>query len=304
MRTRNIKPGFFKNDELAEIEPLGRLLFAGLWCMADREGRLCDRPKRIKVEILPYDDCDVDALLNQLASKGFIVRYKVNDEAYIQIVNFSKHQNPHKNEPQSSIPAPFSESRTAENPNIQASQQDDGDVSEEYGASTVQVPYKYDTSTVQEPEEHSANREDIKIKDIKIKDIKIKDHICVFSQTHECDVGENPSESSSRKKKPKVTYETEFELIWSVYPRKKEKQAAYKCFLARVKEGHRPRDMLLAAQRYRDECARLGTEERFIKHAKTFFGPNKPFLDYLQKEVSGNEFADFADDRDSAKFYQ
>jgi hypothetical protein len=62
-RARNIKPGFFLNDELAECEPLARLLFAGLWCIADREGRLEDKPKRIKVEILPYDDCDIDYLL-------------------------------------------------------------------------------------------------------------------------------------------------------------------------------------------------------------------------------------------------
>ena len=302
MRTRNIKPGFFKNEELAEIEPLGRLLFAGLWCMADREGRLCDRPKRIKVEILPYDDCDVDALLNQLASKGFIVRYKVNDEAYIQIVNFSKHQNPHKNEPQSSIPAPFSESQTAENPEIQVFQGGYDAVQDEYSTSTVQVQCKDDTSTVQEHDEHSADREDIKIKDVKITNQRYKDHICVIP-SRECDENIHP-QKTTRSPPKKPMYEKEFEDIWKVYPRKKEKQAAYKCFLARVREGHLPRDMLTAAQRYRDECARLGTEERFIKHAKTFFGPNKPFLDYLQKEVSGNGFADFADDRDSAKFYQ
>jgi hypothetical protein len=53
-RSRNIKPGFFLNDELAECEPLARILFAGLWCIADREGRLEDRPKRIKAEVLPY----------------------------------------------------------------------------------------------------------------------------------------------------------------------------------------------------------------------------------------------------------
>ena len=46
-RARNIKPGFFANENLAECDPLARLLFAGLWCLADREGRLEDRPKRI-----------------------------------------------------------------------------------------------------------------------------------------------------------------------------------------------------------------------------------------------------------------
>ena len=77
-RTRQINPGFFTNDELADITPLGRLLFAGLWVIADREGRLEDRPKKIKAEILPYDNCDVDDLLNQLQNAGFIKRYKVD----------------------------------------------------------------------------------------------------------------------------------------------------------------------------------------------------------------------------------
>ncbi len=105
-RSRNIKPGFFLNDKLAECEPLARLLFAGLWCIADREGRLEDRPKRIKAEILPYDDCDVDQLLNQLAERGFIIRYEVDGSRYIQVTNFSKHQNPHVREAASTLPPP------------------------------------------------------------------------------------------------------------------------------------------------------------------------------------------------------
>jgi len=105
-RSRNIKPGFFLNDVLAEIEPLGRLLFAGLWTIADREGRLEDRPKKIKAAILPYDECDVDKLLDELNSKGFILRYEAKGERYIQIINFLKHQNPHKREAESIIPAP------------------------------------------------------------------------------------------------------------------------------------------------------------------------------------------------------
>ena len=44
MRTRLLKPGFFMNEELARLPVRARLLFAGLWCLADREGRLEDRP--------------------------------------------------------------------------------------------------------------------------------------------------------------------------------------------------------------------------------------------------------------------
>lgn len=105
-RLRTLKPSFFTNDILAEVDPLGRLLFQGLWCIADREGRLEDRPKRIKAEVLPYDTCNVDALLDDLARLGFIVRYAVAEQRYIQVTNFGKHQTPHIKEAASTIPAP------------------------------------------------------------------------------------------------------------------------------------------------------------------------------------------------------
>ena len=82
-RTRSIRPGFFLNEKLAEINPLGRLLFAGLWTIADKRGRLEDRPRRIKAELLPYDDCDVDDLLNKLSTGGFIHRW-IYPQVYCQ----------------------------------------------------------------------------------------------------------------------------------------------------------------------------------------------------------------------------
>jgi uncharacterized phage protein (TIGR02220 family) len=106
-RSRNIKPGFFVNDDLASLEPLCRLLFIGLWTIADREGRLEDKPKKIKAQVLPYDDCDVDQLLFDLAAAGFINRYQPENYCpCIQIIKFCKHQNPHHAEKASELPAP------------------------------------------------------------------------------------------------------------------------------------------------------------------------------------------------------
>ncbi|MBJ9866310.1 hypothetical protein [Citrobacter amalonaticus] len=103
-RSRNIKPGFFTNDELAECSPHARLLFAGLWTIADKEGRLDDRPKKVKALVLPFDNVDCDELLQQLHDRKFIQRYQVQDGAYIQITNWKKHQNPHCKEAPSEIP--------------------------------------------------------------------------------------------------------------------------------------------------------------------------------------------------------
>jgi hypothetical protein len=105
-RSRNIKPSFFTNDVLGECSFPARITFAGLWTIADREGRLEDRPKKIKAEILPYDDFDMNSLLTELHARGFIIRYSVENVNYIQVVNFTKHQNPHMKEGASTIPAP------------------------------------------------------------------------------------------------------------------------------------------------------------------------------------------------------
>lgn len=92
MRIRSIKPDFFKDDELSALPPLARLLFVGLWCMADCEGRLEDRPTRIRAEVLPYDECDMEVLLSALHAADFIVRYEVPPKAYIEVRSFKKHQ--------------------------------------------------------------------------------------------------------------------------------------------------------------------------------------------------------------------
>jgi hypothetical protein len=138
-RARLLKPGFFKNEELLELPFEGRLLFAGLWTLADRTGHLEDRPKRIKIELFPADDVDVGDLLDNLSARGFIHRYTANGVALIHIPSFPKHQSPHKNEPASTVPACDCES-LGEAPIL------DGDgpylelAPEPHGASTVQAP--------------------------------------------------------------------------------------------------------------------------------------------------------------------
>ena len=105
-RSRNIKPGFFQNEELADCGMDGQLLFAGLWTLADREGRLEDRPRRIKAQIFPYSNIDAEKVLMKLQKNRFINRYSVNGDQYIQILSFNKHQNPHHKEQASTLPAP------------------------------------------------------------------------------------------------------------------------------------------------------------------------------------------------------
>ena len=105
-RARMLKPGFFRNETLCELSHATRLLYAGLWGSADREGRLEDRPKRIAADVFPYEHLDVNAMLDELDAAGFIVRYVVDSTRYIAIPKFLDHQRPHVREAPSIIPAP------------------------------------------------------------------------------------------------------------------------------------------------------------------------------------------------------
>ncbi len=214
-RARNLKPSFFENEYLAATSPHARLLFAGLWCLADREGRLEDRPKRIKAAIFPYEEVDIESLLNELANSPdkFILRYSVNGLSAIQIKNFLKHQTPHIKESDSIIPAPdktdakpIQESdktntstrqapdKTDISPDIKCAEKCAGSSTKEAKRSTRQAPDKTDSSTLFNPLPESLNRNPESL---------------------------NPSTDSV---KCALSVEQMFNIFWEYYPKKVDKK--------------------------------------------------------------------------------
>lgn len=253
-RARNIKPGFFKNENLVEIAYEYRLLFAGLWVLSDRAGRLEDRPKRIKMEIFPADNVDVDEGLDQLQSNGFVVRYQVDGKRYIQVRNFDKHQNPHKNEAASSIPPP-----------------------EGHGTSTVQAPDEHSASTMQAPDEHDTAHADSLIPCSLIPEEKPL----------------GPSDDAPRGKNRKAgEYTHEFEAAWADYPKRSggnSKADAFKAWTARVRAGKSTVAMHAGVRRYAAFVREQGKEgTQWVKQAAVFFGPGLHFEEAWveQKEIT------------------
>ncbi len=107
-RVRSIHPAATLDEDVATMSAFARLAWAYLPCHADRSGRLKDSCFSLKAAIFPADDIDVEAIVTELASRQHIIRYEVAGKKYIQIRNFEKYQNPHKNEKESEIPAPGS----------------------------------------------------------------------------------------------------------------------------------------------------------------------------------------------------
>lgn len=240
-RARNIKPGLFRNEILGIADPLYTILFEGLWVLADREGRLEDRPLRIKADIFPYrDGLSMDSMLDWLAANGFIVRYEVNGAKYIEILNFKKHQNPHKNETESEIPAPVS---------VGASSESIGTTSEKIGSARADSLSTDPGFLI--PESISADGGDI----------------------------DETKANASDPGKP-GTFPPEFEAAWAAYPQRPgmNKRQSHKAWAARVKSGISPAVIAEGVSRYAKFCAateKIGTE--FVKQPSTFFGPDEHF---------------------------
>jgi hypothetical protein len=109
-RIRTIKPEFFRHEALFEAEretglPL-RIAFAGLWTAADRAGRFRWAPRQLKLDCLPYDECDFSRVLDALTTRGFIVRYATEGKEYGHIPSWDQHQVINNREKPSDLPAP------------------------------------------------------------------------------------------------------------------------------------------------------------------------------------------------------
>jgi len=99
MRIRLLHPEFFSDPTLAKLSDFARLVFAGLWLIADRDGYLSDNVKMINGAILPLDKRSCAKALHELAEAGRIVRLQSDTgESVIHVVNFEKYQHPHPKE--------------------------------------------------------------------------------------------------------------------------------------------------------------------------------------------------------------
>jgi len=115
-RIRTIKPDFFTSEDIVSLTPLARLLYIGIWCEADKEGRLVWKPMTFKLRYLPGDACDIKALCQEIVDQGLVVLY---GDGYAVIPAFSRHQHVNPRESESVIPAPDAcESVTTTNPRV------------------------------------------------------------------------------------------------------------------------------------------------------------------------------------------
>src|SRR5690606_29215863 len=97
MRIRSIKPEFWRSDDIAGLAVEDRLLFIGLWSYVDDNGVGPDRLALIAADLFAADlerapretFARVSRGLSNLSEAGLIVRYEVQNRAFLEVVNWS-----------------------------------------------------------------------------------------------------------------------------------------------------------------------------------------------------------------------
>jgi hypothetical protein len=107
-RIRSTHPGQWTSGDFLECSPLARLLALALRNVADDHGAFRWKPKTIKAECLPADNCEILDLLEELIRNDQIVKYTIEGKEYGLIKDFTQWQRPKKPKYIHPIPPEFS----------------------------------------------------------------------------------------------------------------------------------------------------------------------------------------------------
>ena len=259
-RIRQIKPEFYLDDELAQCSRDARLLFPGLWILADRAGRLENRPAKIKAQVFPYDN-DIDAaktreLLEQLESRRFILIYEVDGRSYIQIRTFEKHQHCHRNEQPSQIPEPIQDGPSGKANRVNSAVQ-----SEQYGTDSESDP---------NPEDFGANPE---------HSVQNPSTRGTYTSTYTSTIT-----STSGERVAGLDARSLFQIFWEYYPLKVKKPKALAAFL-KLKPDRPLLDRILESiDRQKQSRGWRKDNGQFIPHPATWLN-NRQWEDEIQPNL-------------------
>lgn len=91
-RIRSIKPEFWIDEKIVDLSPWARLLFIGIWNFADDQGYIEHKSRRIKMQVFPGDEVDVDQLIKELIAADLLAPYESPIGAVLHVRNWERHQ--------------------------------------------------------------------------------------------------------------------------------------------------------------------------------------------------------------------
>jgi hypothetical protein len=249
-RIRTIKPEFWTDEDLSSVSAETALLAIALLNYADDDGYFKAHPGLVRAGCMPLRDTSlkVSDMLGSLTEISYIRLGTGSDgKRYGQIINFAKHQvvNRHTKSKIGSLSITW-------------------DLLTEDSLSTHNTVTDDSHLEVEMEREMEVERE-IHMVDRKTE---VSDHGVIT----------RPGIDRGKRDPPSLH---EFEKFWGQHPKRNgsnPKPKAVKAWLARIRDGTSPAEMISGAMRYAAYCdAKRITGTEYVMQAATFLGPDLHF---------------------------
>jgi hypothetical protein len=110
-RKRSISSGIWENEVVQALSDPAFKVWVGIWSVSDRNGVFPWRPRKWAMRFAPRNIHDAERLFQELLDGGLVEKFEAEGEAYGFSVKWSRHQDPHIDEPPV-YPMPASENFT------------------------------------------------------------------------------------------------------------------------------------------------------------------------------------------------
>jgi hypothetical protein len=145
-RIRSVHPGLWTDEAFVSVSMTARLLAIGIWNECDDQGAFEWKPRQLKMRLLPADNADVEALLEELRSAGLIQPYNVGDRCYGAVRNFGRFQRPKKPNSVHPMPSAMKAYAKSERQDSELGDDEAPSVGNRFPTSSEPVPHQFPTS--------------------------------------------------------------------------------------------------------------------------------------------------------------
>lgn len=95
-RKRMIDPNIWQSEDFSKLSTLAKLVFIGLFSLADDEGRGRCNPVYLKSSLFPYEEgirsADIDKTLSEISSNMSVIFYSCDGSNYYSLYNWNTWQ--------------------------------------------------------------------------------------------------------------------------------------------------------------------------------------------------------------------
>ena len=270
-RRRMIHPDIWSSEDFSSLSMLSKLVFIGMFSLADDEGKGRANPAYLKSAIFPYDDkmrvADIDKTLSEIGSKMSVTLYVHNEKDYYRLESWEKWQRVEKPQP-SKIPNPEAFKANSNSGSIPKTfQENSGIIPEPFQASSGIIPKTFQTNSglsKRKLNEDEAKQSKEK-KDTPKANPAASATKCTPASATKC----TPVSPASQFTKAQIA--SIFDDIWYHYPNKKGKTDAFKHFTKAVESGVPTDTIADGVRNYAFYVQQKNVEQQYIKHGSTWF---------------------------------